>query len=260
MKTADVSVAIPFYNASGTIGRALESVARQTCPPAEVIVSDDGSAVEEIEALEELISQFSSYIPITLLKAETNHGPSTARNRAWNLAKGRWIAFLDADDSWDKTKLERQLKASEDNPSIVMWGTLLQFPGSEPTNSSAPAVRLIANEGLLWKNPFATSSVMVRRDIPLRFNTRMSYSEDFDLWCRILTDFGGGAVIQAALTEAYKRPFGEGGLSASLWLMQLGSATGIVRHSFRNRKLLPLLPLALLFSTLRFARRLWIAR
>jgi len=109
-----VSVIIPAYNAEGTIRNAIESVLRQTVSDLEVIVADDASA--------DNTTQVVSTIPdprVRLVKAQTNSGPSAARNLGVKGARGRWVAFLDADDEWVPDRLGYLLGAAQGDERFV---------------------------------------------------------------------------------------------------------------------------------------------
>lgn len=114
IETADVSVIIPAFRAADTIGRALASVAAQTCTPREVIVvhdeSDDGTA-DAAEAMRGALG------PIALrIIRQPYQGDDAARNSALALANGALVTFLDADDEWLPEKLARSLPHLE-NPA-----------------------------------------------------------------------------------------------------------------------------------------------
>jgi glycosyltransferase involved in cell wall biosynthesis len=97
-----VSVLIPTYNRRTQVLRAIASVLAQTLPADEIIVVDDGSTDATAEAIS---GRYGSRV--TLIQQE-NKGVSAARTRAVEEARGEWVAFLDSDDVWLPTKLERQ--------------------------------------------------------------------------------------------------------------------------------------------------------
>ena len=115
-----VSVVIPAYKAARTIGRAVESVIRQTSPPEEILVVDDGSP--DADALIEALRPFGT--AVTLLR-KPNGGASSARNEGIDRARGEWVAFLDADDYWEPEKLERQLAVAREYPEVSVIGCML---------------------------------------------------------------------------------------------------------------------------------------
>src|SRR6476469_3757189 len=98
-----VSVIIPCHNAGRWIAQTLHSVAAQTYPAHEVIVIDDGSTDDSIAEIQR------SGIPLTLLNV-TVHNAAAARNAGIEVAKGDWIALLDADDLWYPNHLARAVE------------------------------------------------------------------------------------------------------------------------------------------------------
>jgi glycosyltransferase involved in cell wall biosynthesis len=103
-----ISVVIPAHNAEKYIDEALASVCSQTFSDYEIIVIDDGSTDRTAEIA-------SSYNGVLLL-AQDNLGAAAARNAGIRAARGRYVAFLDADDVWLPTKLEKQAAHLLENP------------------------------------------------------------------------------------------------------------------------------------------------
>ena len=102
MHRETVSVIIPYYRASRTIARAVESALGQTVRPHEILIVDDGCPEDAARATK----QFGSSVKLI---RKSNGGVASARNLGIEHAQGEWIAFLDADDYWEPSKLERQL-------------------------------------------------------------------------------------------------------------------------------------------------------
>lgn len=94
---ARVSVIMPAYNASQTIGRALESLRNQTYQDIEIIIINDGSTDETLEVVQE-IARLDSRIVIV---NQSNSGPGFARNAGLNKAGGEFVYFMDSDDTID---------------------------------------------------------------------------------------------------------------------------------------------------------------
>jgi len=107
-----ISVVIPTYNSAAYIGRAIRSVQGQTYPAHEIIVVDDGST-DETEAVVSVFGEVVRYI------RQSNAGAASARNKGIHGAEGEWIAFLDADDEWLPTKLQRQVELLERHPELA---------------------------------------------------------------------------------------------------------------------------------------------
>jgi glycosyltransferase involved in cell wall biosynthesis len=101
-----VSIITPSYKSEKFISQTIESVINQTYKSWEMIIIDDCSPDNSNEIIE---SYYKKDKRIKLLKLKKNSGPAIARNRGIQEAKGRYIAFLDADDLWKHDKLEKQL-------------------------------------------------------------------------------------------------------------------------------------------------------
>jgi glycosyltransferase involved in cell wall biosynthesis len=110
---ADISVIIPTYNGGAFIVDSLESVRRQTLPPAEIIVVDDGSTDDTRERVAALEDSSIRYVH------QSNAGVSVARNAGLDLATGDYVAFLDADDRWRPEMLEQQAALLGHDPSLA---------------------------------------------------------------------------------------------------------------------------------------------
>lgn len=103
-----VSVIIPAYNCAGLISRAIESVLIQEVS-LEIIVIDDGSG----DNLEQVLETYRDNPAFSFIKNKTNLGAAGSRNKGVAMAKGRYVAFLDADDYWAAGKLKKQTDAME---------------------------------------------------------------------------------------------------------------------------------------------------
>ena len=117
-----ISVIIPVYNYERYLGEAIESVLGQTYQDLEVIVVDDGSTDRSGDVAKSFAGQGVRYCQ------EVHAGIGPARNKGVELAQGEFIAFLDADDRWPLEKIERQLRAFENDPALEMvFGQALQL-------------------------------------------------------------------------------------------------------------------------------------
>lgn len=222
---APVSTIIPCYRCRGTIARAVESVAKQTLLPAEVILVDDGSADGTLEVLYTLQRKYGKEW-LKIIALECNGGPSVARNTGWEASSSQYVAFLDADDAWHPEKIATQYKWMKIHPNVALCGhshMLLDL------NASAPSVPLkrplaswpITRDALLLSNPFVTPSVMIKCDVPYRFDPSKRYCEDYFLWLQLGLDGLIIATLDAPLVFVFKR-WGTSGASSDLWRMRSG--------------------------------------
>lgn len=222
---APVSVVIPCFRCADTISAAVASVANQRIPPAEVLLVDDNSGDGTRDTLNEVAA---TYPPgwIKVLALPYNQGPSAARNLGWKYASQPWIAFLDADDSWHPQKLKLQLEVLAEDSEIAF---IAHDMNVQPRWSPSPAVRypiqvrVFPRHLLMVRSPFPTASIMLRRDLPFRFDESRRRAEDFMLWAQILLSGYRCAKINQVLASWHKPPFGAGGLSGDLAAMYKAS-------------------------------------
>ena len=107
-----VSIIMPSYNCGHYVEETIRSVQTQTYVNWEIIFMDDCSKDDTVAKVSALRDQDSR---IRLFQNDINSGAAISRNNALQKAKGRWIAFLDSDDLWEPTKLEKQIKYMEEN-------------------------------------------------------------------------------------------------------------------------------------------------
>jgi glycosyltransferase involved in cell wall biosynthesis len=228
---APVSVVIPCYRCEHTIGPAVASVAAQTLRPAEVLLVDDGSGDGTLQQLEAIANHFpSGWIKVIALPH--NAGPSAARNRGWDRAQQPWVAFLDADDTWHPQKLQWQMEAVAKDPQIAMVSHPMDVQPRSASPSplrSPPKAHIVARHLVMLRNPFPTASLVLRRDLPFRFDESRRRAEDFLLWAQILLSGYRCAKLDQVLASYHKPPFGAGGLSGDMDAMYL-AAIDVRRH------------------------------
>ena len=212
----NVSVVIPAYNAMNYLPETVESVLRQSFTDFEVLIIDDGSS--------DHIVQWASQIAdhrVRLISQE-NQGVSAARNTGITQAHGEYIAFLDADDLWELTKLEKQVRCLDNNPTVGLvhtWMLLVDEQGK-----STGRVMKSNGEGDIWKqlverNIIACPSVIVRRccfEAVGIFDINLRSIEDWDMWLRIASRYPF-AVIKEPLAYYRQLP---GSLSKNCQVME----------------------------------------
>ena len=192
-----ISAIIPAYNSQDFILDAIKSIQNQTHPIDEIIVIDDGST----DNTQQLIQSQTKNI---IYLKQDNQGPSAARNAGIKLAKGDWIAFLDADDQWTSDRIEKQLDALSLSPElhllagdmqeidldnkVITQSVLAKHSLLEPfqINQSRPIHNALAQ--LVTKNFIPTGTVLVKRSTVLEaglFNINIRFGEDLELWAKI---------------------------------------------------------------------------
>lgn len=200
--SASTSVVIPVYNGEKFIARAIESVLAQTVPALEIIVVNDGSK----DGTAAVLAGFGDLIRVVSIP---NGGVSNARNTGIKVARGDFVAFLDADDVWVANKLAEQLAAFARHPEVGFsccnfitlnkWSGekvdhFAHFPSSlglnfdEPLRRSAVAVLVDSNFVGTCSNVIIRKSVLEQVGL---FNTAYRQAEDYDLWlrCALVTPF-----------------------------------------------------------------------
>ena len=255
---ASVSVVVPCYRCEQTIERAVESVAKQTLLPAEIILVDDASSDATPEVLRRLQLRFGRDW-IRIVELERNAGPATARNAGWEVATQKYVAFLDADDAWHPRKIEIQLGWMEQHPEAAVSGhaamQLQPDAESPPVEVGEGAAQWISKRRLYRWNPFVTPSVMLRRNIVQRFEGGKRHMEDYLLWLEIASAGLAIAKLPYVLAYTFKAPYGEAGQSAQPWAMEKGelAAFSSLRAEGRIGNFLWLMLCA--FSLAKYTRR-----
>lgn len=242
------SVVMPCFNASQTAHRAIESCFRQTERSVEILLIDDASRDSTHELLIELATSAPADMPVHVYRMPVNGGPSKARNCGWDMAAGRYIAFLDADDCWDADKLAIMREYLERMPEVLLLGHAHRQLGETYAEPLQVVVRPMSMLQLLLRNIAQTSCIVVARQIALRFDTTMRYTEDHDLWLRIARE--GVAVYLAGFsgTQLGRPQMSLGGLSGHRWKMRRGELQMYVKAAQQDVRLLPILPVLLAFS------------
>ena len=259
---AHVSVVVPCYRCTATIGRAVASVAAQTLRPAELILVDDASGDETLQQLYNLQSQYGQWINVLALT--TNAGAASARNAGWNRAKQPYIAFLDGDDAWHPKKIEIQYTYMEQHSDVALSAHQCRQLPSDTLDAPEWALDWVGESQeiswskLLLRHQFVTPSVMLRRKMNLRFLEGARYMEDYRLWLETAAVPLRIVKLQIDLAAVYKPVYGASGLSADMWSMERAELANFW-HFYRSGKL-SLIQLILLhgYSLAKFTRRLLI--
>jgi len=183
-QNVNISVIIPTHNRVHTIGRAIESVLKQSLQPAEIIIVDDGST----DGTAELIQ---NDFPACRYLHQQNQGVSSARNNGISTATGEWLAFLDSDDEWMPEKLATQASVLESNPGMKLCHTEeIWIRNGKRVNQMKKHAK---TGGWIFQHclplcAISPSSVIIHRslfDSVGPFDETLPACEDYDLWLRI---------------------------------------------------------------------------
>ncbi|MBI1986336.1 MAG: glycosyltransferase family 2 protein [Rhodospirillales bacterium] len=211
---ADVSVIIAAYQAAGTIGRTLASIAAQTLKPKEVVVVDDGSTDGTRVATEACAPNMQG-IRLKVFRTEDNRGAGAARNRAIAESSQPILAFLDADDEWLPQKLEHSLAVFDEGSLVLVAHDYLTGDGERQRHHNCERRFLEGADPfvqLYRKGYIASCSVVARRDAVITaggFDEGLRNAQDFDLWLAILKKPGTRfQVFGEALLRYHPGPIG----------------------------------------------------
>ena len=184
MNTPVVSVIMPIYNAAAYMRAAVGSILQQTMRDLELIAVDDGSSDDSLSIALELAASDPRMHVESLPR---NEGTASARNAAIARARGRYLAFLDADDVALPSRLATQLSAIQHHPgpALSCSATMLMDPAGTP---SRPSIFRRSEDQiaptLLFSNVIVASTVLVSREGFPGFRRGYEPAEDYDAWLR----------------------------------------------------------------------------
>lgn len=186
-----VSVIVPVFNGSRFIEDAIRSVLSQDYKKLEVIIVDDASMDDTVEKVEALMRQDDR---INLLSMNKNSGVAKTRNKGVENAKGRYIAFLDADDVWLNDKLTKQLELMKNNTASLVYGGY-EFADSNavPIGKSVTVPTTMELSRLYGNHLIWTSTVVIDLNVVERADAHMldiEFGEDITTWWRIVGKYG----------------------------------------------------------------------
>lgn len=188
-----VTVLMSVYNGEAYVGSAIESILNQSYTQFEFLVVDDGSR----DSTPDILARYRDR-RLRVLRLDRNAGLSAALNAGLRLVKGEYVARQDADDISEQSRLEKQVRFLDGNPSVAVLGTC-GIAIDEDGSYVCPVCKPEHAASVLWEslfdNPFLHTSVMFRKDYVWDklggYDEGISYCQDYDLWCRALAERAG---------------------------------------------------------------------
>ena len=235
----DITVIIPTYNRSQFLIRALQSLVEQTDSDFDVIVCDDGS----LENIESVTCKYAKILRLRFLRNEKSRGPGYARNLGLEMSQTTWISFLDSDDWWFPSKIEKVKESLTNEVDIIHHQLRVELASMRPETKykggSILGLAFFDADPLLsmirFGNPLATSATTVRRDFFMEiggFDIVNNLIEDFDAWIR-LTLHGGRFKLIPEVLGVYRV---EGDQMSKVTIKQYHRYLNLFNHQL---KLLP---------------------
>lgn len=237
MNVPAITVLMPVYNAERFVAQAVESVLRQSQRDFEFIIIDDGSSDGSLE----ILKRFAAADARIVLRSRANTGLSVALNEGLALARGHYLARMDADDICRETRFERQFEFLERHPECVIVGSFIARMDQEgwpisvltrPTSHAAIEAMLLNGIGGAVIHP----SAMIRANALRRiggYRPEWEPAEDFDLYFR-LAEIGELANIPEVLLD-YR--FNMGGVSCTRMGVQTAKGHRLLAEARQRRKL-----------------------
>ena len=189
-----VSIIMPAYNSAATISESIVSALSQSHRDLERVIVDDGSTDDTADICRRHAVQDNR----VRLISQANRGVSAARNTGIKAAQGEYVAFLDADDLWDKEKIEQQMVSVRTHPGTIVLTGMIRFSGDGEarrflTTTNPPPfldqgryARQILNLQNHEMGSFGTALVPRHcLNESFLFDERLRTSEDWDLWLRL---------------------------------------------------------------------------
>ena len=186
MKDPLISVIIPAYRCAGTIAEAIDSALAQDVSLEVLVIANDPDG-----ALTEVMERYAEDDRVQYLCNPENLGASGSRNRGVALARGAYVAFLDADDVWVAGKLKKQLAALEATGDVLCCtARALMNQDGKLTGRVLPVKERITYRELLKHNSISCSSILLKTEVAREFPMGHEDShEDYIMWLQILDKY-----------------------------------------------------------------------
>ena len=182
----NISIIVPFFNASKTIKTTLDSITKQTYRKFECILIDDSSTDNSNSIASYYVSKDKRF----KLFKQTKEGVVSARNLGIKKSKGRFIAFLDADDIWDPDFLKESLsiRKKQNKPIAITHSSYLRFKvkGKKIYSFFVNPPQIISYKNILQKNHLPLLTVLIDRQVIKELYFENHRPEDYRLWIKLI--------------------------------------------------------------------------
>ena len=195
-----VSIILPVYNSERYINRTVTSILQQTFADFELIAIDDCSTDSSLMLLKEWAQQDAR---MQIIPNVQNLGVADTRNRGIAQANGKYICFIDSDDTWQNNKLEQQLAFMQQTNSDFSCTAyaMVDDEGRFIKNRMISKQQIVLAD-LLKENYICCSTVMLKTEIAKQHSMNSSYiHEDYVYWLELLQNGAKGAVLDKVLTR-----------------------------------------------------------
>ncbi len=224
-----VTVLLPVYNAEKYLAEAVESILTQTFRDYELLIINDGSTDRSAE----IIRSFQDK-RVRLVTNETNLKLIATLNKGIELARGKYIVRMDADDISLPERLQKQVDFMETHPEVGVCGTwfaplgrsgrIVQYPENDES------IRIM----MLYQTPFCHPSVILRKEVieknKISYSSNFIHCEDYELWARLSSHTRFANIPEALLQYRLH----ENSISASNQGIQRGKTYDVIRLVFQK--------------------------
>ncbi len=177
-----VSILIPAFNADSTVATAIKSCMGQTYTNLEILVLNDGS-------IDYTLDEIKKFGKIRIIQHEQNLGIANSRNRLLKEAKGVYIAWLDADDTMTKDRIEQQVLYMQKHPAIDIIGSWITTDSKSISFKKLPIDDALIKAHLWFKNCMIQPSILSKNFYvaeSIFYNASYDYMEDYEMWYRLI--------------------------------------------------------------------------
>lgn len=207
-----VSVIMPAWNAAATLAEAVASVRAQSMSEWELLLVVDAATDDTLQIAQE---NARADARVRVWSNEVNLGVAATRNRALEQARGRYVAFLDADDRWHPDKLAQQCRSMRQTGCPVSYTTYRRFGAQGPLNLVVPPP-IASFTGLLRGNVIGMSTGMLQGELARSLRFQPIGHEDYLFWLQAMRRGGVARRVPGAQPLAEYRVHA-GSLSGNLW-------------------------------------------